>query len=277
MKKILFIADYFKNELNGGGESNDNNLINHLSKNNLVLKTKANSVSLSKIDKADFIIVGNFVTMAEGVKKYLATKKKYIIYEHDHKYVKTRDPSRFTNFDIPIEQIVNEEFYNSARCVVVLSKICKEIMQSNLKNTKVHNIGCSLWSQETLKFLKQNASKKKNKTLCIMNSNNPTKNYLKTIEYCRNKNLDFEAIQSQNHIRFLEKMSNYKSFLFIPTVLETFSRVCAEAKMLNLNVMTNKKKIGFFSEEYSKLSGLKLINEIETKNKKALEFFESLI
>ena len=277
MKKILFIADYFKSELNGGGESNDNNLISHLSKNNDVIKTKANSISLSKIDEADFIIVGNFVTMAEGVKRYLASKKNYIIYEHDHKYVKTRDPSKFANFDIPIEQIINEEFYNSAKCVVVLSEICKKVIESNLKHTKVHNIGCSLWSEETISFLKENANKEKNKDVCILLSNNPTKNYIETVKYCRTNNLDFEPIESQNHIEFLKKMSHYKSFLFIPTVLETFSRVCAEAKMLNLNVMTNKKKIGFFSEDYSSLSGLDLIKEIEEKNQKALEFFESLI
>ena len=69
-------------------------------------------------------------------------------------------------------------------------------------------------------------------------------------------------------------MSQYKRLLFIPTVLETFSRLCAEAKMLNLDVMTKKNMIGFFSEESSNLKGDELIDCMKQKNLEALKFFE---
>jgi hypothetical protein len=72
-------------------------------------------------------------------------------------------------------------------------------------------------------------------------------------------------------------MSEYETFLFIPTVLETFSRVCAEAKMMNLNVMTNKKMIGFFSEDSSNLQGIELVTKMKDKNREALSFFRDCI
>ena len=150
-------------------------------------------------------------------------------------------------------------------------------MHKNIKDANIHNIGCSLWSKKTFEFLKENCGNKKTKEVCILQSNNPTKNFRKTVDFCKLRKLNYEPIYDNDHLNFLKKMSNYESFLFLPTVLETYSRVCAEAKMLNLKVMTNKNMIGFFSEEYSPLSGIELIKEIELKNKKALEFFEELV
>ena len=277
MKKIVFIADFFKEELPGGGESNDDNLIHHLRSKYKVETTKANKVSISMLDKADTIIIGNFISLAEGIKQHLLENKNYIIYEHDHKYVKTRDPSKYSGFIIPEDKLVNKKFYESAKATVVLSEICKEIIGKNLPKVNVHNIGCSLWSTDTFDLLTKECGEKKTKDLCILKSENPTKNYHNTVEFCNLKSLKFEAIGERNHHKFLRVMSGFERILFIPTVLETFSRLCAEAKMLNLEVMTNKKMIGFFSEEYSKLSGLKLINELKIRNKRALNFFESVI
>ena len=91
--------------------------------------------------------------------------------------------------------------------------------------------------------------------------------------FCKTNKLDPDSIESNDYEEFLKIMSEYKRFLFIPTVLETFSRICAEAKMLNLSVMTNKKLIGFFSENYSSLSGDELISTLKEKNDKAYMFF----
>ncbi len=106
-----------------------------------------------------------------------------------------------------------------------------------------------------------------------MKNMNPTKNYINTVQYCKKLNLDYGEIQSNDYYDFLTQMSEYKRFLFIPVVLETYSRICAEAKMMNLEVMTKKKMIGFFSEPYSSLEGTELIDYIKQKNKEALEFF----
>ena len=127
------------------------------------------------------------------------------------------------------------------------------------------------------KLLKDLSKTEKTKNLCIMKSNNPVKNYNFTKNYCHNNNLQYESITSESSNEFLKLMSQYKKFLFIPTVLETFSRICAEAKMMNLEVMTNKKLIGFFSEQYSSLKGTELIEHIQERNKQALKTFGELV
>ena len=215
--------------------------------------------------------------MAEGVKKFLIQNKKYVIYEHDHKYLRTRDPSKFNNFIAPEEFIINREFYEGALATVVLSQICKDVLIKNLPKVNIHNIGCSLWSDYTFEFLKKKYDNKKTEDLCIMKSGNPTKNYHNTVKFCNENGLNYKDLPPTAHHDFLTKMSDFKRFLFIPTVLETFSRICAEAKMMNLDVMTNRKMIGFFSEKNSNLKGLELIESLQERNKKALEFFEELI
>jgi hypothetical protein len=47
--------------------------------------------------------------------------------------------------------------------------------------------------------------------------------------------------------------------------------------MLNLDVMTNKSMIGFFSEEDSNLKGDELIERMKKKNQAALKFFKENI
>ena len=69
-------------------------------------------------------------------------------------------------------------------------------------------------------------------------------------------------------------MSECENLIFFPQVLETFSRLAAEAKMLNCNLITTPKMLGFASEEYSSLKGIELVNKIRDQKNKALAVFE---
>jgi len=137
MNKIGFISDFYRHQLLGGGESNDDNLIQFLKPKSSLFTYKSGEVTVSDLQDKDFVIVSNFVLLSEEVKSYLASEKKYIIYEHDHKYVKTRDPSKYVNFLAPKSDIINRDFYTRASKVVVLSKICKEVLQRNIPECDV--------------------------------------------------------------------------------------------------------------------------------------------
>ncbi len=278
MKRIGFISDFFKDDLLGGGEINDNNLIDHLGSFCDVKKYHSKAAKVEYLNELDSIIIANFTMLSPAVMAYLMSDNKpYLIYEHDHKYVNTRDPSKFKDFQIPEANVINKRFYEKASNVVVLSNVCKEVMGNTIPKATIHNIGCSLWSQETFDLIARHNKREKINDLCIMRNSNPTKNYFNTLQYCRRNKLDFGEIKPADQNGFLSQMSEYKRLLFIPTVLETFSRLCAEAKMLNLDVMTNRSMIGFFSEESSNLKGDELIDCMKEKNKEALSFFEEAV
>tara|TARA_Y100000592_G_C5473553_1_gene320941 strand:+ start:2732 stop:3571 length:840 start_codon:yes stop_codon:yes gene_type:complete len=274
MKKILFVADFFSKDLSGGAESNDANLLKHLSLTNEIRISQSHKLSSQFVDDSDIVIVSNFFNVSQEGLRYIQDTKPYIIYEHDHKYVRNRDPSVYPNFVVPESEKVNTEFYKKAKKVFVLSKICKEVLEKNVPSTDVHSIGCSLWSEETFDYIESLLSEQKENDLCILKSGNPIKNYDKSLEYCiKNDIIPLELSEPIYRI-FLKKMASCERMLFIPGVLETFSRVSAEAKMLGLKLMTTPKRLGFASEDIFEQSGVELINSFRDRNKRALEAFD---
>lgn len=273
MKKLLFISDFFSNQIVGGTEKNDNVLINYLKQHFDLAYINCKKLTENIVNAHDLIVVSNFMQLSDGMKELISTKK-YIIYEHDHKYVNTRDPSVFSNFIIPKEKIVNKFFYKRAYKVVTLSKICQKILIENLNLNNVINIGTSLWSNDDLNKIEEIFHKEDNTThkISILKSGNPIKGFSDSIKICEKNNLKPNIIKTTKQEEIWKQLSQSETFLFVPKVLETFSRITCEAKMLGCKVMTKKSKIGFLSEELQ-LDGKELISEIRRRVDIAKETF----
>jgi hypothetical protein len=84
-------------------------------------------------------------------------------------------------------------------------------------------------------------------------------------------------VSSPDYVEFITRLSLCEKFIFFPQVLETFSRVCAEAKMLNCKVLTTPKLVGFFSEDYSHLAGDELNDKISENIDAALLRFKEVM
>lgn len=276
MSKVLFISDFYTQHLNGGAENNDSVLIDHLSKDHDVTLTLSHETKPEMVEGYDLIIVSNFMFLSPNTKAKIE-KTKYVIYEHDHKYSKNRDPSAYPDFVIPEEEKINVSFYENALSVIVLSKVCKEILEKNIPRASVYSIGCSLWSEKAFLALSKLESTNKEFDYCILESSNPIKRTAQAIEYCEKNAIVPVLLKEADYETFLYNMARCKRLLFLPAVLETFSRVCAEAKMLNLSLTTVPKKLGFASEDIFHLSGVELIEVLKERSKKALNKFESFL
>ena len=272
--KIGFISDFFSDDILGGAELNDSVLISKLESMGFkVVRLRSSTLTVDDILKFEFFIVSNFTKLKETIKTVLMLKR-YIIYEHDHKYLKTRDPSKYPNFKAPESDLINVEFFEKAQSIFVLSKVCKEVVEKNLNVNNVINIGTSLWSKEKIDFIRSTSVKNKTKKYCIINSNNPIKGTKEAVQYCKQNNIEFDLIGPLPEKELLKKLSEYECLIFFPQVLETLSRIVVEAKMLNCKVLTNKKLIGAASEIWFKNSGEELICEIEKQISRAISLFE---
>ena len=189
---------------------------------------------------------------------------KYSIYEHDHKYLITRDPSKYENHIAPEEHLINTLFYEKAVAIFCQSKLHKETVQKNLKLDTIHNLSGNLWSIESLSLLRKNSSKQKKKAIGIWNSANPIKNTSKAVAYCKIKNLPYELLGPSSYNEFLDALGNNDRFLFFPETMETLCRVVVEARMMNVKTITNGH-LGATSEEWFSLKGEDLIDCMESK------------
>ena len=160
MKKIFFIADFFSNEISGGAEIYDQVLIEQLrSRGTKVCKFKSQEFTEKHfhlyLECGFNFIISNFVALPEKLRKlFTLYGDRYCILEHDHKYLRTRNPSVFTDYKAPPEFIINREFYKSAKQIFCQSSKHAEVLSNNLKIDNVTNLGCSLWSKEQLDIIR---------------------------------------------------------------------------------------------------------------------------
>ena len=267
--KIAFLADFFVEDgINGGGELNNEELIKLLiNKGNDVKKYHTRGLTIQKLpDKETKLIVANFVALAEQVKDYIKENYSYIIYEHDHKYLKTRDPSFFKNYKAPEDQLINQQFYKNAKAIICQSKLHMRVVERNLCLDNIVSVSGNLWSDELLGYLEQISTpqEKKSDVCSIMYSNIANKNIEDSILYCKVNGLKSEKIMPCSHKEFLTRLNKNKTLVFFPKTLETLSRIVVEARMLNCRVITNKK-IGATSEEWFELKGKPLIDKMREK------------
>lgn len=259
MNDIVFVSDFFAEQIIGGGELNDYEVCNILIKRGYNLQ-RINSHLLEKndLDKQKCYIISNFVNLKEEVKKSIIGYK-YIIYEHDHKYIKTRNPALYQNFIAPKEQIVNEYFYKNAIGVLCQSSFHTDIMKKNLNIENIVNLSGNVWSIESLEFMRNISNTQKQNRTSILKSSTRHKNTSGAINYCISKGEKYDLVSDQDYYSFLSKMGKNRKFVFLPKTPETLSRICVEARMMNMSVAVNSL-IGASKEKWYSLKGEELIN-----------------
>ena len=269
LKKIefLYVSDFFLTQLIGGGELNDHELCLILdSLGHSVKKIQSNQLNLDTLlrNPDSFLIISNFVNMSIEVKKEIEKNRIYVIYEHDHKYLKSRNPSTFKDFLAPSSEIINRSFYKNAKAVFCQSSFHEKIIYKNLKIDNLINLSGNLWSEKSLRNMSVLCNKIKKDCYSILNSSNWHKNTSETSFYCKKKGYNFQLVSSPDYNKFLSLLSENDKFIFLPKTPETLSRVVVEARMMGLKIITNEN-VGASYEAWFDFKGLDLIEQMRIK------------
>jgi len=266
--KILFVSDFFVNEVAGGAEIYDNILIKELESRGLKVATfKSKEFSekhLNTYGNMGFVfLISNFVSLSPRVKKLLQYGSfEYSIIEHDHKYIKSRNPAVYHEFTAPDDHIINHDFYKNAKCVFCQSVKHAEVLKQNLNVDNVINLGCSLWSTDQIDIIKKSITSKNDKAL-IIGDPNPIKGLNESISYCKKKSIDFDIVKKCQYIDFIKILASYDKFVFFPKTLESFCRVIVEARMVGCKLITNNLNGCTYEPWFKEKKGEDLINFID--------------
>jgi len=272
--KICYISDFLLIDLVGGGELNDHELCSLLKKKGfLITKKRSHEVEVKDIETSCFYIISNFVMLKKEVVEYLEKKCNYIIYEHDHKYLKSRNPAIYKDYKAPKIELINIEFFKKAKKVFCQSSFHKSIMEMNTNLKNIYNVSGNLWSDDILSIIRVLNNKEKRNRYSILNSTTQHKNTKETIFYCDKKGYEYDLISSHEYQKFLSLMSKNNRFIFLPKTPETLSRVVVEAKMMGIKISTNKK-IGATYEPWFCLKGEELIDYMMNKK---IEIIDKII
>ena len=274
--KVIFIADFFVNQVFGGGELVNEEIIDGLKAKGVnVEKINCENFDATKSDKDAEYLIGNFISLSPFNKDYIKNNLNYSIIEHDHKYVTDRDVSGYENYIAPSYKIINSEFYKKAKRVYCQSYLHSNVVAMNLGLDNVVNLSTSIWSDEHLDLIESYCGTPKNDKTMILGSSNKIKNTQGCIDYCSNNNIDYDVVGPLPYNELMKEMSKYKSVLVLPGVLETFNRFLVEARMLGCAIKTNNKN-GCTSESwFPKLKGKELIDFIRKSKEDFIESFIS--
>ena len=261
-RKIVFISDFFVEQIIGGGELNDDELIKILiSKGREVEKIQSHLVTQEFLNnnKDSFFVISNFCNLSYDCRELITYDFNYLIYEHDHKYLESRNPINYDDFKAPCTKIRNYFFYKNAKKIFCQSNFHKGIIFKNLDFDNIISVSGNLWSTEVLDKLEEHSKKVKSDKVSVLDSHIEHKNTFKTVLFCKKKGLKHELVKDNNYEKFLDKMSNNSKLAFFPGSPETLSRVVCEARMMGMGIMINNL-VGASHESWFNLKGVDLIN-----------------
>ena len=278
MNDIVYVADSMYPKFIGGGELNDFELCEILRNNFNLTKINSPHVTIDFLskNKNSFFILSNFLLLNTGCYDFILNNLKYVIYEHDHKYVKRRNPAEYENYKAPKTEIVNLQLYKKAIAILCQSSFHKNIVEKNIDLQNIINLSGNLWSLSTLEVLKKNSQKSKHDVVSIIESNNWHKNTSDAISYCKIKKLNYQLIRSSPYEKFLNNLSNNNKLVFFPKTPETLSRICVEARMMGMSVITNRN-VGASYEDWFSLKGGDMIDFMKNKRIEISQTIKDLI
>lgn len=276
MSNLLFIDDFFLDQVIGGGELNNAELIHNLIKNGWnVLKKQSHLVDNKSLDGVDAILVSNFSNLQNKTINNISNgKTPYIIYEHDHKYIRSRNPAIYKNFIAPKSEIINFDFYKNASSVFCQSEFHKKIVKKNLNLDNIKNLSGNLWSDDHLELFKKYSRIEKKDKASIIYAREAHKNTLGAEYFCKKNSITYEIISPDIPNQFYKNLSKNKHLIFFPKTPETLSRVAVESRMMNISLKTNNL-VGATGEPWFKMKGEELINYIYEKKADILRTVEN--
>ncbi len=266
-EQLVYISDYFLEDVVGGAELNDYELCKLLATDGHDIKrihSQHVTESFLQKNKNSKIILSNFTLLKSSIKDDIANNFHYVIYEHDHKYVRSRNPNDYADYIVPAEKIINFSLYKNAATVFCQSNFHKTIVKNNLKINNIFNLSGNLWSDKSLNLMQDLSSRTKKDKCSILDSSTPHKNTRKAVFFCKSKNYDYDLISASVPDDFLSLLSSNKRLVFFPQTPETLSRVCVEARMMGVELIVSKN-VGAVHEEWISLKGETLVSFMKNK------------
>jgi len=172
-KKVIFISDFFIDEIRGGAEFCNDAMMNSLKHKFTFERHKSETITPLFINnnRDCFFVIANFFLLQEDCKTALQNVT-YVIFEHDHKYIKSNNPSLYKGFLAPESQLQNKEFFKNALAVICQSKKHSKVVQKNLLLNNVVNSAGNIWTAEQIGILEKNLDAEKTIEFAILNSQN---------------------------------------------------------------------------------------------------------
>lgn len=250
MRKVVFVSDFFADQLVGGAELSIKALMETCPYE--VIRLNSNEVDGYAINRLVdcFWVIGNFTQLKYTLLPLISAKLDYAVMEFDYKFCKYRNPqmhkfSEATACDCHKtfgKRI--EDFYSKAKVIFWMSEAQRDIhwgFLPGMKETK-NVVLSSPYADETLDYIKQlriEARDKPRKGWIVTGHESWVKGFQNTVEYCKEKGIDPKIIYSMPYKELLRELSTAEGIIYMPNGEDTCPRLMTEAKLLGCKLVIN--------------------------------------
>jgi hypothetical protein len=278
---MFFVSDLFLDNYVGGAELTTEAILNGSS--NALKKILSKDLTLDFINKNENEkwIFGNLTQVRpELLIPFFSRQLDYHMIEYDYKCCVHRIPEmhkRMTGVccdKTTLGDLIYSFFYHS-KTLWFMSEGQKNWYENTftlLRQHKNSHVLSSVFDEQTIKTLASPNCSNKNNVYLIQEHPHPLKGTQQGIQYAKDNNLEYELFSKLPYEQVLEKFSQSRGFIFLPTEFDTCPRVTIEAKMLGCDVITNEN-VQHRDEEWFNGDSSSIVTHI----KERLEFFWNTI
>jgi glycosyltransferase involved in cell wall biosynthesis len=250
---IIFVADAYMEDYLGGAEITSERFIEEVANSGKkVCKIRSNELDVKYFEEGinKYWVFFNYSAMNMNLIPTIVANLRYSIVEYDYKFCKYRSTEK--HFEIENKQCDCQEqphgkmvsaFMYGADNLMWMSEGQRNFYFKIFPflSDKNNFIISSAFSESTLKKLKKNRTNKEKRfeKALILGSNSWIKGSVDAINYCKEKNIEYDILNNVSHDEVLQKMSEYKHFVFLPKGKDTCPRVLIEAKLSGMSVHSN--------------------------------------
>jgi len=249
--EVVFVADFFADELVGGAELTTEALIK--SSPFKVFKLKAQDVSMKTLESGHkkFWVFGNWAALNRNLIPTIVSNIQYSILEYDYKFCLYRSPEKHEAIESKTCQCENEisgklasTFFLGAKNLWWMSERQQKryLERFPFLADKQQTVLSSVFEEDFWVLINQLREKSKGverKGWIVLGSPSWIKGTKDAVEWCVSNNYEYEIVQGVSPSDFLNKLSTAEGLVYLPKGGDTCPRMVIEAKLLGCKLHLN--------------------------------------
>jgi glycosyltransferase involved in cell wall biosynthesis len=272
IKSIVFVADFFSEDLVGGAELTTEALIEESPYRVIKIRSSELSQDLIMKNVDSYWIFGNWSNCDPRLLQIVTGNLSYSILEYDYKICKYRSPEKHLITEgvscnchkTQLGQFVSL-FYGGAKSLFWMSEQQMHFYLSNLPHLKRNKnvVLSSVFSKSFFHNIeKLNQKNSTRNGWVVLESNSWIKGYEDAESWCYANDKDIKKVSNLTPEQLLQVLSESEGLVYLPRGGDTCPRLVIEAKLLGCklelnNFVQHKDEIWFNSPDEEILSYLK--------------------
>ena len=248
MSKVVFVSDFFVDEIIGGAELTTQALVEACPFEYVRIKSKDVTIETLQQYQEYYWIFGNFTALNYNLIPTLVGNIRYSVLEYDYKFCKYRSIERHKeetkeDCDCPETQLgklISAFFYGSDKIFWMSSAQEQRYLEHfPFLELKGRVLG-SVFNKDDIRKMEFLRNGHKVTPWLVQDSESWIKGTEDAIEWCKKTERKYELFKGLSRSEILNKMYNAKGFCFLPRGGDTCPRVVIEAKILGCELKLNK-------------------------------------